>query len=262
MRILLYSVMAGVCGTGLGGLITVLLGAKSDKASCMFLSFAGGIMTGMVAFGLIPESLDTGGMRLTLAGLAAGLAAILLLNYAVDRMTGAGDRERGLHGTPGEMYHAQNLMIGGGRNMLRSGIVMLTAIGLHNIPEGLAIGAAGSHDLRLGLSLAIIIALHDIPEGMAVAAPLLAGGMSKVKAALLTTLSGAPTVAGAALGMLFGNISDAAVAFSIAFAGGAMLYVVFGEIIPQAVTMQKSRVPAVVTMAGFVVGLLMTNICE
>jgi len=144
--------------------------------------------------------------------------------------------------------------------MLRSGMIMLFAIAQHNIPEGLAMGAAGVHDIRLGIAIAIVIALHNIPEGMAVSAPLIAGGLSKIKSVMLVVLVGATTAVGAVLGVLIGGISDTALALSFAIAGGAMLYVVLGEILPQSIVTTKDRVPTVFALVGSIIGMLFTEI--
>jgi len=135
-------------------------------------------------------------------------------------------------------------------------MIMLFAIGLHNVPEGLAMGAAGHYDASLGLALAIIIGLHNIPEGMAVSAPLIAGGLTKIKSVIITLVAGATTVIGAVAGVLIGGISDAAVAISFAIAGGAMLYVVIGEIIPQSIVASKDRVPTIFAIVGIIVGVI------
>jgi ZIP family zinc transporter len=137
---------------------------------------------------------------------------------------------------------------------------MLTAIALHNIPEGIAIGAGASYNIRLSAVIAIMLALHNIPEGMAVAAPLLAGGVKRWKTVLLTTLSGATTVLGGLIGVFIGNISEFSIALSLSAAGGAMLYVVFGEIIPQSIVMTKSRIAPLITLFGIIVGLLITMV--
>ena len=92
--------------------------------------------------------------------------------------------------------------------------------------------------------LAVLIGLHNIPEGMAVSVPLIGGGMTKIRAVLVTAASGAPTVAGAFLGYLVGDLGPLGLAFSLCFASGAMLYVVFGEIVPQAVLLYRSKLPA------------------
>ena len=137
---------------------------------------------------------------------------------------------------------------------------MACAIALHNVPEGMTIGASyaigGGEMGRAALTLAILIGLHNIPEGMAVSVPLISGGMKKPKAVLITALSGLPTVIGAILGYLFGDIGLLGLALSLGFASGAMLYVVFGEILPQAYLMYHSKAPAFSTIGGMAVGLL------
>jgi ZIP family zinc transporter len=144
--------------------------------------------------------------------------------------------------------------------MLRSGILIFIAIALHNIPEGMAIGAGGSHNFQLGFLLALMITVHNIPEGMAIAAPLLAGGLSKKRVILLTALCGATTLIGGLIGILIGNISQFAVAISLSCAGGAMLYIVFGEMIPQSVIMTKNRTASIITLFGIIVGLMITRV--
>jgi len=105
------------------------------------------------------------------------------------------------------------------------------------------------------LILAVLIGLHNIPEGMAVSVPLISGGMSKPRAVLLTALSGAPTILGALLGFAIGEIGPLGLALSLGFASGAMLYVVFGEILPQAIIMYRSKLPAFSAILGMLAGL-------
>jgi ZIP family zinc transporter len=220
------------------------------------LSFAAGIMIGIVCFGLVPESTDVSSTAVSIIGLVAGILLIMLFNRLIDRFTTTtGDLK--VHHTHEELYHADQILRDRAK-MLRSGIVMLVAISLHNLPEGLAIGAGSSHDIQLGIILVIMISLHNIPEGMAIAAPLLAGGMGRIKVVLITALSGAPTIIGGIIGILVGNISDAALAMTLSVAGGAMLYVVFGEIIPQSIVMTKNRLASIITLSGIIAGLALT----
>jgi ZIP family zinc transporter len=260
MQVIWFSIGAGILAMGLGGLISALLFKKSsERIICWLLSFAAGIMTSVVCFGLMPEAIQISGMTGSVLGLILGVLVIMLLNGIVDKITDTKEENLIIHHTPEELYH-QTSMILNPKKMLRSGIIMIIAIGLHNVPEGIAIGAGGSHDLSLGVLIAIMIALHNIPEGMAIAAPLLAGGVNKMKVVLLTLLCGFTTVFGALIGVLIGNISDFAVALSLSAAGGAMLYVVFGEIIPQTVVMTKSRAAPLITLFGIIIGLIMTAI--
>ena len=105
--------------------------------------------------------------------------------------------------------------------------------------------------------MAIVIGLHNVPEGMAVSVPLIAGGMKKPKAALLTALSGLPTVFGALLGFALGGINEIMLVLSLGFASGAMIYVVFGELLPESILMWRSKLPAFALFAGLITGFLL-----
>jgi ZIP family zinc transporter len=169
-----------------------------------------------------------------------------------------------IHHTPEELYHEDHFIedhfIHRNARMLRSGLLILVAIGLHNIPEGIAIGTGGSHDFQFGALLAVMIGLHNIPEGIAIAAPLLAGGIKRLKVVLLTALAGATTLLGGLIGILLGSISDTVIAVSLSAAGGAMLYIIFGEMMPQSIVLTKNRITSVITLFGIVIGLILTQI--
>ena len=128
--------------------------------------------------------------------------------------------------------------------------------------EGMVIGASFARTAaetllnRGGLTMAVIIGLHNIPEGMAVAVPLISGGMPKVRSVLVTALTGFPTILGAALGFTVGAMGPTALALSLSFASGAMLYVVFGELMPEAILMWRSKLPAAATVIGMLTGVI------
>ena len=111
---------------------------------------------------------------------------------------------------------------------------------------------------KLGNSSMLVLAvtLHNIPEGMAVSVPLISGGMKKWKAVLITACTGIPTILGALLGYALGEIGPMGLTLSLGFASGAMLYVVFGEILPQAILMYSSKLPAFSAIFGMLVGML------
>jgi len=274
LQIILYSAVAGICGMGLGGLITaILLKKPSDKMICLLLSFAAGVMVSIVCFGLIPEAFDlaskafeydgkangVAGVAFSVLGLILGVVIVMVLNRIVDNISITKKENLLIHNTHEELYH-ESLLIQNPTRLLRSGILIFTAIALHNIPEGMAIGAGGSYDFQLGFIITLMITAHNIPEGMAIAAPLLAGGLKKWKVIILTALCGATTLIGGLLGVLIGSISDFAVAMSLAGAGGAMLYIVFGEMMPQSIVMTKNRMASIVTLFGVIVGLVVTKI--
>ena len=259
MKVIILSILASVVGTGLGGLLAAVLGSKSDKLTGLALSFAGGVMTSISFFELMPEAIGHSNMWVAVAGLAGGTAAVLGLNYLLDRVTDTGRKQPKLHETYQELYHEGELLAHK-KSMMRSGLLMLCAIAIHDIPEGLVIGATGRHDITLAATLALMIAIHNIPEGIAIAAPLIAGGMGRWKTFLITVVEGVPSVVGALIGYFVGGVSGVAIALSLSGAAGAMLYVVFGEILPQSIVMRKDRAPTIVLLAGVVLGLLLSRI--
>ena len=269
--LLLATTIAGVVGTGLGGLIGAVLQKDSNRVVSLLLSFAGGVMLSVVCFDLITESIETQvGIYTVIGSVAAGVAVIYGLNYLIDRKTNpevphidenhpqtADDLDELIHSDHLSHHYARN---DNKFSLFVAGIVMASAIALHNVPEGMTIGASyASNDGVMGsasLVLAVLIGLHNIPEGMAVSVPLISGGMKRWKAVMITALSGIPTVIGAVLGYWLGEIGAMGLALSLGFASGAMLYVVFGEILPQAILMYHSKLPAFSAIIGMLAGLL------
>ena len=268
--LILATTMAGVVGTGIGGLIGALMQKDSNRMVSLLLSFAGGVMLSVVCCDLVIEAVETNvGILLVVGSIAVGVAVTYFLNYLIDRVANpevahidenhprtADDLNELIHSDHLEHHRAEDNRFG----LFVAGLVMACAIALHNVPEGMTIGASyASNDGALGsaaLLLAVLIGLHNIPEGMAVSVPLISGGMGKVKAVLITASSGIPTVLGALLGYMLGEIGAVGLAMSLGFASGAMLYVVFGEILPQSILMYHSKVPAFSTIVGILVGLL------
>jgi len=259
MNIIVLSILAGVIGMGLGSVVTAIFGSKTDKMVSIFLSLAGGVMVSIVLIELIPEAIEYSNTLIAVIGIVLGVLMVMLLNNVMDRISRSKQSSSKVHDSYSEFFHTEGLT-NKKKGMLRSGMIMLFAIALHNIPEGLAMGAAGYVDITLGVSIAIMIGLHNIPEGMAIAAPLISGGVSKPKTILLVTVTGATTVIGAIIGMLVGGISYTALALSFAVASGAMLYVVFGEILPQALVSTKDKIPAIFALVGIIIGIIFTVI--
>lgn len=281
LMIILITTIAGVVGTGLGGLIGVILGKNSSKIVSLLLSFAGGVMLAVVCFDLIPESINPSNadkpipLYIVILGIVFGYVVIYLLNYVIDKRTNcevehidenhpttADDLNELIHV---DHYRAHKKRETKKSGLFLAGIVMAFAIALHNIPEGLVIGASYAKDnisilVGDGFIMAVVIGLHNIPEGMAVSVPLVAGGTKKTKAVLITALSGFPTVIGAIIGYSIGLINPLSLSISLSFASGAMLYVVFGELLPESILMCKSKLPALFLLIGLLLGLVLVQI--
>lgn len=278
LTVTLMTLIAGVGGTGLGGILGALVRTESNRIVSLLLSATSGVMISIVCFELMVESLEAaqsvfsdGAVFVVCIAVLVGMAVVFLLNWLIDKRTEgevphtASSLHPKTHDNIDELSHIdhcnQHLKEHAPkRELWVAGVVIACAIALHNIPEGMSIGASYNIDTEGGMSMALILAvligLHNIPEGMAVSVPLVAGGMKRIKAALLTAASGAPVVLGAWLGYWIGDIGAIGLAASLGFASGAMLYVVFGEIIPQAVLMYRSKVPAFFVIIGMLIGMI------
>ena len=268
--------IAGIGGTGMGGVIACMFRKDSDKTVSLLLSFAAGVMTAVVCFDLLTEALKTDGRTanvwLVVCGVIIGFVVIALLNAWIDKETNhevahIDENHPRTADSLEELTHVNHLHEHMEGRQPRSGLflagmVMAAAIALHNVPEGMVIGASFARTAeqllsnRGGLIMALVIGLHNIPEGMAVAVPLISGGMSKWHSVGVTALSGAPTILGALMGFLIGTISPTALVISLSFASGAMLYVVFGELLPESILMWKSKLPAALAILGLLTGLV------
>lgn len=280
LAIIVITFISGVIGTGLGGVIGAVLKRNSKKIVSLLLSFAAGIMLAVVCFDLMSEPLqmmDEGRLPqytpfVVVAAVAFGYGVVYLLNLFIDKRTNhevehidanhpatADDLDELIHADHYKKHEQAN------SKLFVAGLVMMSAIALHNLPEGMVIGASYAVEEDIvktlftssGFIMAIVIGLHNIPEGMAVSVPLISGGMGKVKAVALTALSGLPTVLGAVIGLALGGINDIMLVLSLGFASGAMLYVVFGELLPEAILMWKSKLPALSLFVGVLSGFLL-----
>lgn len=274
LTLIKVTALAGIGGTGLGGILSGLFKRDSVRTASLLLSFAGGVMTSIVCFDLIQSAIKTDVHILIICGaIALGVGIVYLLNLFIDNHANLEVR----HITKkhpqtadnlDEIIHSNHLSIHIKRRdtriaLLGAGIIMASAIALHNLPEGMTIGAsfANNNGIMAGsaLILSILIGMHNIPEGMAIAVPLINGGIKRRFAILITALSGTPTIIGALLGYWIGDISPLGLSLSLGFASGAMLYVVFGEILPQSILMYRSKLPAFSVILGILTGLIVIH---
>ena len=281
----IISTISGVIGTGLGGFLGTIFKKDNSKIVSLLLSFAAGVMLSIVCFELIPEAImpenatSSTPLYIVLPGILAGFATVYLLNMLIDKHTNkevkhinnkhpktADSLDELIHADHYEMHLKRHKTGTAGKyELLIAGIIMSCALALHNLPEGMVIGASyAGHTSSLfaggGFIIAIVLGLHNIPEGMAISVPLIAGGVKKWKATLLSALAGVPTILGAVLGYLLGLVSPIWLALALTFAAGAMLYAVLGELIPEAILMYKSKLPALAILVGFLVGIILVSV--
>ena len=255
LSILWITALAGIGGTGLGGLVGALFPRDSNRTVSLLLSFAAGVMLSVVCFDLVPGAISPQNAAADMpiatvaAGVAAGFLIIFALNYVIDRNTNHEVRHIGKdHPRTAddldELTHIDHLVEHEKQNDSRTelfwaGVVMAAAIALHNLPEGMVIGASfaegGPASLsRGGFLIATVIGLHNIPEGIAVAVPVYYGSGSRAKGVAWSALSGLSEPLGALLAFMLLAPFMSAVTLGIIFAAvaGIMIFISFDGLIP------------------------------
>ena len=238
LNAVLLSLIAGLA-TGVGGGLVALFGELNMRTYDALLGFAAGVMTAIATLGLIHEAASQGGTLVALAGVAVGAAVLFafdrFLPHEHERLpfvcSNLEQAEWGRHGHGARRRRGGFVCIN--PMAYRRGLLLFAAMTLHNIPEGLAVGTSYTAQPRLGILLALAIALHNIPEGIAVAGPFRACGMPRRQYLAWATASGLSEPVAALIGAAFVSLVALLLPFSLAFAGGAMLYVVSDELIPE-----------------------------
>lgn len=249
LNLILISLGAGVLGTGLGAFLGTTVFQKSQKVLGALLAFAGGTMVGLVCFELVHEAVEASSVWIAALALLAGMAVVWVLSLIL------GD-------CPAHEHHfcdghCEEESAHSPKGMLRAGWFMLFAITLHNLPEGLALGV--TEDWVTQLALALMIALHNLPDGMAIGAALRMGGMKRAWCVLLPALTGLASLLGSVLGRLLGELSPLLTALMLGLAGGTLLFVTFGEILPKSRELFPSpRLSTPLILLGVLAGLLLT----
>jgi len=241
MQTVLYSFLAGA-STSIGVFILMLFGKPTKKSMASLLGFAGGIMLAISVFELMPEAVRLGSETIAIIGVLLGA----LMMWALDKLVPHSHLS-----TPDDMEVENPEKMRVNNPILRTGYLVLFGIAIHNLPEGLAIGAGFESSPEVGLLIAVAIAFHNIPEGLAIAGPLKSGGVNNWKLFIFTLLAGLMTPVGTIIAKLIFNISPVFIGGSLGFAAGAMIYIVNDELVPQSNNMHSHF-----ANAGMITGLL------
>jgi ZIP family zinc transporter len=240
----IFSLLAGLA-TGLGALAIFFLKEKKLKYKDAMMGFGAGVMLAATSFSLIVPSLEYAGYGMNAAlivvtGIMLGGGFILLSDRYIphDFFLKGSDMHKMLS-------HKRTW-------------IFILAITLHNFPEGLAVGVGfGTGDISNGIALAIGIGLQNIPEGLAVALALVANGYTRNKAFAIGMLSGMVEPIGGLIGAGLVTIFTPILPFALAFAAGAMLFVIVGEIIPESHKQENTRMVTLAVIIGFVIMLFL-----
>ncbi len=243
--------IVALCALGVGGatlfgsVIGFAFKGISHKFSDAILSFAAGVMLAAAIVGLIIPSVEYGGkfgILITVLGVMAGAVSLNL----IDKLTPHLHRLVGSDIEPHKNTELSRVLL------------FVVAIGIHNLPEGIAAGVGfGSGNTTEALLIAGGIALQNIPEGMVIIAPMLNAGVSKTKTFVAALITGLIEVVGTFIGYFAVTVASVILPFALAFAGGTMLYVVSDEMIPETHSHGNERSSTYSLLVGFLLMLAM-----
>lgn len=244
MEMVLLTALGVGGATVVGSVIGFVFKKLSHRFSDIVLSFAAGVMLAAAILGLILPSLEYGGrfgIIITVIGIFAGAFCLNLIDKLVPHL-------HKLVGPDIESHSNANLS---------KILLFVTAIAIHNLPEGIAAGVGfGSGNTSQALLIAGGIALQNIPEGMVIIAPMLAAGVTPKKTFICATITGLIEVVGTLIGYFAVSLASAILPFALSFAGGTMLYVISDEMIPETHAHGSERGATYSLLAGFCVMLI------
>ncbi len=244
---LVFLTALGVGGATIFGTVLGFLFKRiSHKFSDIVLSFAAGVMLSAAVIGLILPSVEYGGrfgLLYTVTGVFAGALCVNLFDRLVPHLHRLGGADQEQH--PKDTQKLNKVLL------------FVTAIAIHNLPEGIAAGVSfGTGNTAEALTVAGGIALQNIPEGMVIIGPMLAAGVSPKRTFLVAAATGVVEILGTLLGYFAVTVSTAILPFALAFAGGTMLYVISDEMIPETHAHGSERGATYALLVGFCVMLI------
>lgn len=242
---LILSGLIGYTVRFLGFLPGIALAEVSHKAGNRInggvIGFTGGLLIAFVSFEMLARAFEISGLLTVFLGIFIGIIAFAFAESNVDVMTGA-------------------LRLKNSNKHIRAGTMLLLAVSMHNIAEGMAIGALVNVSVSSALKMALILLIHCIPETIAVAVPFRLGGATGKQLLRASFIMALPMCAGSMLGYIFSGISSVFAALFLGFSSGVMIYIACGEIIPESKAVWNGRFTPVCAGIGFITGIFITYI--
>ena len=252
MQMVLLTALGIGGATVVGAILGFCFKRISHNMNDIILSFAAGVMLAAAIIGLILPSLEYEGkytLWISIAGVFSGALCLNVIDKVVPHLHRLSGADQELH-----PEHAERL---------NKVLLFVMAIGIHNLPEGIAAGVGfGTGNSAEALLIALGIALQNVPEGMVIIAPMLAAGISTGRTFVIALVTGLVEVVGTLLGFFAVSLSTTILPFALAFAGGTMLYVISDEMIPETHAHGAERGATYALLAGFCLMLAMSFYLE
>lgn len=245
---LVASTLAGLA-TGVGALPILFFKTVPRNTLNTLLGGSAGVMLAATSFSLIIPGIESGNRIWPGYGVAVVVFGMLIGALVLDLIDKLLPHEHFILGREGPSTTLKRIWL------------FIIAVTIHNFPEGMAVGVGfGTGDFGAGTSLAIGIGLQNMPEGLAVALPLIGLGYSRWSALGIATATGLVEPVGGMLGAGAVTFFHPVLPFALAFAAGAMLFVISDEIIPETHSQGRSRQATYGVMIGFVIMLALDNL--
>ena len=240
MKLVLLTALGVGGATIIGSVIGFCFKKLSHRFSDIILSFAAGVMLAAAVLGLVLPAVEYGGkwgLPVCIIGIFAGALCLNLVDKLVPHLHKMMGPDQETHGHNADLSKV---------------LLFVTAIAIHNLPEGIAAGVGfGAGNTAEAMVIAGGIALQNIPEGMVIIAPMLAAGVSPKKTFLCAAFTGVIEVVGTLIGYFAVSVASAILPFALAFAGGTMLYVISDEMIPETHAHGSEQGATWALLAGF-----------
>lgn len=222
-------ILLGILSSVVGAILPYFVKFKNKKTINFLYQFVSGIMVGIVCISMIPESIDISGMSVTIIGIIIGTIIILLIDFIISKINP--------------------------NNKINRLILIISSMSLHNIIEGIAVGASLEYSFSLGISIFLAMFLHDVPEGIIVGVANLDNNKNIKKVFKNSFIVGFFSGIGILIGMFFGSISNFYTGLSLSLSAGAMLYIVTKTLVQE-----EGNDSSYVISISFIIGILISTI--
>lgn len=250
MKIVLLTAVGVGGATVIGSIIGFIFKNLTEKYADKVLSFAAGVMLATSVFNLIIPSVENENSYseiISVAGIFSGSLCITILDMFVKKIM-----------CPYYLKFSENTE---NEKTVHGIILFISAIAIHNLPEGIAAGVGfGTGNTADALIIAGSIALQNLPEGMVVVSPMLSVGISRSKTFLIAVFTGIIEVIGTLFGYCAVNISNSILPFALSFAGGTMIYVICGDMIPETQSVSGKQNTIYSLICGFCLMIILNSI--
>lgn len=237
-NVLLGSILSAL-STGLGAIpILFLTKSVTHHWRDTILAFTAGIMMAASMLSLIPEALNSGGTLPLIIGLILGVITLTTMEKMIPHI----DLEHSKHGIKFD----------------EKALLIIAAITLHNLPEGLSVGVSYASDVHeTGNLIALAIGFQNAPEGLLVALFLVNQNISKIKAFVIATLTGSVEIISSLVGYFLTSTMANLVPYGLSFAAGAMLFIIYKELIPESHGDGNERTATYAFILGIIVMIIL-----